>query len=326
MKITFIVWARYHRRSELIAQHFGATIHYICWGQGGKLFQTPVRYLVQAWQTWHILRREGPDVIFVQNPPIFAVLVVSVYSQCYGVRYIIDSHTGAFIGPKWSWSVGLHRLLSHRALTTLVHNKSQEKIVKDWDSHHMVVAFTPGDYPLGENFPLLGDFNVAVIGSILEDEPLDVVFEAASRMPDVLFYVTGNSERINARALAKKPANCYLTGYISYEKYVGLLRGVNLVMTLTTRDHTLLMGSFEAISLEKPLIVSNWPVLQDYFPQGTVFVSNTVESICEGVSNVRRNQITLQQEMSLLNKRLVGTWNSQFKEIQGLIYSGTLEI
>ena len=74
-KITFIVWARYHRRSELLAQHFGATIHYVYHGQMGQLSQAPGRYLVQAWQTWRILRQERPDVIFVQNPPIFAVLV-----------------------------------------------------------------------------------------------------------------------------------------------------------------------------------------------------------------------------------------------------------
>ncbi len=322
-KKIFIVWASYDRRSDLLAQHFGATIHYIYYGQIGRIWQAPVRYLIQAWRTWLTLYREQPDIIFVQNPPIFAVLVVSFYALCFRARYVIDSHTGAFIGPKWSWSVGLHRVLSRRALITLAHNNSQEKIVKEWSCRYMVLAFTPGDYPIGEEFPLAGQFNVAVIGSILADEPFDMVFEAASLMPDVSFYVTGDSKRIDSHALAKKPANCRLTGYVTYEKYVGLLRGVDLIITLIDRNHTLLMGGFEAVSLEKPLIVSDWPVLRDYFSQGTVFVSNDAEEICEGVNKVRQNHATLQREMSMLHKRLNEDWKRQFLELQGLINENT---
>lgn len=322
-KRIFIAWASYHRRSDLLAQHFEATVHYVYFGQIGRIWQAPIRYLVQAWQTWLILYRERPSVIFVQNPPIFAVLVVSIYARCYGARYIIDSHTGAFIGRKWGWSVGVHRLLSRRALITLVHNKSQEKIVKEWGCQYMALAFTPGNYPLGEKFSLSEGFNIAVIGSVIEDEPLDVVFDAARRLPDVTFYVTGNTKCINAQTLAKKPSNCYLTGYISYEKYVGLLRGVDFIMTLTDRDNTLLMGSFEAVSLEKPLIVSDWPVLRDYFPQGAIFVKNTVESICEGVSYARENQVVLQQGMSLTSRQLDEIWKDQFLELQKLINKDT---
>jgi hypothetical protein len=322
-KKIFIAWERYNRRSELLAQHFGATIIFIYWGRAGQLSQALKRYLVQSWQTWRILRQEKPSVIFVQNPPIFAVLVVSFYALCFGARYVIDSHTGAFIDPKWSWSVGLHRMLSRRALITLVHNNSQEKIVREWGCRYMVLAFTPGEYPVGEKFPLSGEFNVAVIGSILADEPLDVVFEAASRIPDISFYVTGDSKRIDSHILAKITANCHLTGYVTYEKYVGLLRGVDLIITLIDRNHTLLMGGFEAVSLEKPLIVSDWPILRDYFSLGTVFVSNTVDEICEGVYKVRQNRVALQQEMSWLHKQLNEKWEGQFLELQGLINENT---
>jgi glycosyltransferase involved in cell wall biosynthesis len=330
MKITFIAWTRYHRRSELLAQHLGATIHYIQYWQPGKLLQVPVKYLTQALKalvrypvqtlrTWRVLRRERPDVVFAQNPPIFCVLVSFIYARRYGAQYVIDSHTGAFLSPKWRWSLELHRVLSRRALMTIVHNKSQEKIVNRWGCRYCVLAFTPGDYPAGEHFPFDGQFNVAVISTFEEDEPLDVVFEAAGRLPEVNFYVTGDSKRIAPRLIAKKPDNCRLTGYLSYDRYVGLLRGVDVVIDLTDQDHTLLMGGFEAVSLGKPLITSDWPVLKDYFSLGTVHIPNTVEGVCEGVRRARLGHDTLQRDILRLRDQLENEWRQKLEELQDLL-------
>jgi hypothetical protein len=68
------------------------------------------------------------------------------------------------------------------------------------------------------------------------------------------------------------------------------------------------VGGFETISLEKPLIVSNRPILRDYFPQSTGFVSNNVKSISEGIYRAKDDQEALKQEMILLNKRIVENW------------------
>jgi len=43
MKITFVAWTNYERRSELLAQHLGAAVHFIYYGQGGNVLQAPVR-------------------------------------------------------------------------------------------------------------------------------------------------------------------------------------------------------------------------------------------------------------------------------------------
>jgi glycosyltransferase involved in cell wall biosynthesis len=318
-KITFIVWARYDRRSELLAQHFRGTTHYVYYSRAGQLSLTPVRYLVQACQTWSLLRRERPDVIFVQNPPIFAVLVASLYAQCYGARYVIDSHTGAFLGPKWRWSIGLHRILSRGALTTIVHNESQQRLIQRWGCPYFLLAFTPGDYPAGAPYSLSEKFNVAVICSFDADEPLDILFEAAGQLNEVFFYLTGDSQQIGRRLLMKKPENICLTGYLSYENYIGLLRGVSAIMDLVNNEHTLLMGAFEAVSLGVPLIVSDWPLLRNYFSLGTVFIPNTVEGVCEGVRQTQRKHAQLQSGILLLQEQLQVEWMRKFTELQHLL-------
>ena len=319
MKSTFIAWVHYHRRTELLAEHLGATLHFVQYGESGKLVQAPFRYVIQAIQTWRILRRERPTIVLVQNPPIFCALIAFLYARGHGARYVIDSHTGAFVSRRWRWSLRLHRLLSNRAVTTIVHNKSQEKIVERWGCPYFVLAYTPGDYSFGERFPLDGQFNVAVISSLRGDEPTDVVFEAARHLPDVVFFFTGNPDCLPQQVLAQKPENCCMLGYLPYSRYVGLLHAADVVLTLTTRDHTLLMGGFETVAIGKPLITSDWPVLKDYFSLGTVHVPNTVEGVCHGVRQAQAEHDALQRDMLKLRDLLENEWKQKLAELQGLL-------
>jgi hypothetical protein len=246
--------------------------------------------------------------------------VAYFFARQHGARFIIDSHTGAFLSRKWRWSVGLHRLLSRQALLTIVHNKSQEQTLMQWGCPHRLIAYTPGNYPLGEPYPLSEHFNVAMISSFDSDEPHDVVFAAAERLPEVTFYVTGDPRQA-PRLVATKPKNCCLTGYLTYDRYIGLLRGVDVIMVLTTVDQQLLMGGFEAVSLGQPLIVSDWPVLKEYFNLGTVHVPNTMEGICEGVRQVQQNLVVLKQESKDLHKRLQAQWENSIAELEHLLGS-----
>lgn len=319
MKTMFIAWDPYTRRSDLLAQHLGATMHHIYHGQRGKLLQVPVRYLAQSLETWKVLCRERPDVVLVQNPPIFCVLFAFFYAWRYDARYVIDSHTGAFVSRRWRWSLGLHRLLSHRAAATIVHNEYQAEIVKHWDCRYCVLEDPLGDFSSATCFPISDQCNVAVINTFADDEPLDIIVEAADRLTEVSFYVTGDSKRISPRLSAMKMKNCHFTGYLPYDQYVGLLKAVDFVLDLTTREHNLLSGAFEAVSVGTPLIISDSQILRDYFPQGTIHVPNTVEGICEGVRRAQREQSVLQQGILQLRDKLQTEWQQQFSELQCLL-------
>lgn len=321
MKITYIAWIGYHRRADLLAQHLGATVHHICFGRQGHLLEAPLRYLVQAKETWRTLCQERPNVIFVQNPPIFCAMVAARYARQNAARYVIDSHSGAFMGWKWRWSLPLHRRLSQNALVTIVHNRSQAAIVDGWGCRSSVIGFTPGTYPDGIPPALNGGFNIALVASFLGDEPIGLVFEAARQLPDVNFYVTGDSSRMPAGLLPKKPGNCFLTGYLPYDQYIGLLRAVDAIMVLTTRDHTLLMGGFEAVSLRTPLITSDWPILREYFNRGTVHVPNTVSGICEGARRAQADLADLQQGVLQLGARLEAEWQQKLSELQEVVWA-----
>jgi glycosyltransferase involved in cell wall biosynthesis len=322
MRATFVVWTHYDRRPELLARQLGATLHYVAWGRRGAALQAPARYLVQAAQTWRNLRRERPDVVFAQNPPIFCGLVAAAYARRCGARYVLDSHSGAFLSPKWRWSAPLHRALARGAATTIVQNAPLAEIVRGWGAPVSLLGFTPGDYPDGERVPLAAAFNVAVISTYAEDEPLGVVLDAAARLPDVAFYVTGDARRADPWLRERKPANCHLTGYLTYERYIGLLRAADAVVDLTTSDNTLLMGAYEAVALGRPLIVSDWPVLRDYFSCGAIHIPNTAEGLCNAVGRARREQAALARDIAALRERLHDEWRLGFAELQGRLAAG----
>lgn len=322
MKYIFIAWTRYNRRSDMLAQHLDATMYHLAYGRHGDIWRAPLRYMVLSWRTWALLRRERPEVVFVQNPPIVCVLIAYLYARCCNARYVIDSHTAAFLSPKWRWSLWLHRLLSRGAVTTIVTNDHLCAVVRRWGCRVTKIGFTPAEYPDGEPFALEGAFNVAVISTGAEDEPLDLVFAAARRLPEVRFYVTGDARRVDPTVLTRRPDNCHMTGYLSYAQYVGLLRQANVVLDLTTRNHTLLLGAFEAVALGTPLIISDWPVLRDYFSDGTVHIPNTIEGVYAGVRQAQREQATLRAGILHLRDQLNTEWTHTFQEFQGLLASG----
>lgn len=321
-KLTFIAWVKFDRRSDLVAKHLGADIHYIQVGKRGSIIQAPFRYIAQTIKTWRILIKENPDIVLTQTPPLFAALAIYVYFLFYNGEFVIDAHSATFLYTSWAKMWRVHRFLSRRALITIVPNKYLEEMVRDWGCRASRLGFTPGEYPPGEDYPLDKDvFNVVSICSFSEDEPVAEMLEAARRAPDIALYITGNINRLDPELVASKPANCHFTGYLPEEKYVGLLRGVDAVMDLTSWEYTLLMGGYEAIGLGKPLITSKTETLCEYFPIGTVHVENTAEGILEGMRQAQREIEKLRQEVPRLKESLDNEWATNFTELRQLLLS-----
>lgn len=319
MKIIFIAWSPYNRRSDLLAQKLCARSYFVHYLQRGRLLQLPVRYLVQGLRTLQILCHERPDMIFVQNPPIFCVLLAFVYSRLCGARYVIDSHTGAFLSRGWRWSLPLHKLLSRRSVTTIVTNNYLRRRVEEWGAHALVIGYIPSEYPPGEPFELNGIFNLAVVSTFAPDEPLALIFDAAAQLPDVHFYVTGDPGRAPSNLLERRPQNVSLTGYIAYSQYIGLLRDADAVLDLTMCDHTLLLGAFEAVALGTPLIISDWPILREYFSKGAIHVPNTVAGICEGIRRMQRERDSLRRDIRVLQAQLQEEWAPRSRDLWRLL-------
>jgi glycosyltransferase involved in cell wall biosynthesis len=165
---------------------------------------------------------------------------------------------------------------------------------------------------------LAGHRNVLVISSFSDDEPLAEVMQAATLLdiPDVRLYVSGNPSRSPVDWASLAPENVVLTGYLSASDYVNLLFAVDAVMVLTTADHTMLCGCYEAMAAGKPLITSDKPVLVDYF-RGAEFVAADAASILAGLQRVLADLARYRVRTAEMEARISRDWDRAFSELAG---------
>jgi hypothetical protein len=328
LKTLFIVWYSFSRRAETLASEVnGQVIFQYEAGLKGS-WRTPWRYLVQAWKTWQVLQREQPDMVMVQSPPIVAPLVVTLWcklrsrSKITGKRvpYIIDCHPGTFHATNWRWALPILRVLARGAVVTLLCNEGAQEIVERWQVKNI---FLPDGLPhftaVSGNVGTEGESRVAVISTFDSLEPIAETFEAAKLLPHVTFYVTGDTKRANQALLARKPENVVLTGFLRGGTYVGLLQNVDGIAILTKQPHDLSCGAYEALSLARPALISDWPGSRRCFKRGFIYVENTPQAIAEGVEKMLREQAELAAEAGEMREEYIETRLPKLKKLKELI-------
>jgi glycosyltransferase involved in cell wall biosynthesis len=140
-----------------------------------------------------------------------------------------------------------------------------------------------------------------VINTYSQDEPLNEILAAAAKLPTVSFHITGNPKHARGHRMGSLPRNAHLTGWLSENEYAALLLGSDVVVCLTTHDHTMQRGAYEAMALSKPLITSDWDLLRKTFHRGTLHVRNTPDEIANAVLQALDKRATLASEMHRLS-------------------------
>jgi glycosyltransferase involved in cell wall biosynthesis len=315
-----IAWAPYSRRSEVFARELRAPLRCVHYLKFQSPPYAPFKYIFQAARTLQTLFEQRPDVVFVQNPPFVSGLVVSFYCRVAGAQYVLDHHSAAF-APAWNWAQPIQKRLARQAAVNVVTNQHWADIVhSSWKAPALVMGDPFADLPPGEQFPIVsGLTTLALIQTFAPDEPLEAVLEAVAQLPDVHLYVTGDVSRRPASFLERKPHNVTYTGFLPDSQYVGLLRAVDAIIVLTSRDHTLQLGGCEAVSAGKPLIVSDWLFLRQFFSRGTVYVNNSSESICQGIREVQRRKSQLRREIVALRAENQQEWHAKLVKLKALV-------
>jgi glycosyltransferase involved in cell wall biosynthesis len=272
-----------------------------------------LRYIAHVFQTLRILSAERPDVVFVMSPPIFAVMTVCLWCRLHRRRYVVDAHTAAFLHPRWRHLQWLHDALCRRALTTIVTNDHLAERLRRVGAHATILRDVPVTYEITARFDRGPEFSVAVVCSFNYDEPVAEIFSAAATLDDVRFYMSGDLadlDHLDRSLLPAVPSNVTLTGFLPVNDYGSLLASADAVLTLTTRDHTMLRGAWEAIYQGTPVIVSDWPLLRESFDRGAIHVDNSAAQIVQAVREMRRRHAEYKAEAYALRERKQAAWQS----------------
>ena len=309
LRVTYISWAESCSRSDHTARELGGTSHMVYAARFGSHVATILfKYVTQWVRTARILRHEKPDTVFVMVPPVFAAMPAFLYAWRHRKRVVLDAHTAAFMLPRWRAFQWLQKLFCRWAATTLVSNDFLAGIVRNAGGHATIVPDVPVVFQDSEPFHSTAEFSVVAVCSFDYDEPIGALFDAADTLPDVQFFVTGNPRKLAPDLRARVPKNVTLTGFLSTSSYAGLLKGADIALVLTTYDHTMLRGAYEAIYQNTPVIVSDWPILREAFPYGALHVDNTAEGIAGAVRVARASIAELHQNARRLREEKLARW------------------
>lgn len=314
----FIKWFPYDKRNEAIAQQFNGKCYFIHYLKQRTNYNVPIRYLMQFIKTLSILVREKPRIVFITNPPIFAVLSVYIYCIFKNCKYVIDSHSGAF-HEKWGRFVFLHKYLSRKALINIVTNDHYFRIYKEWCANSIIISDVVAEYENLVLVPLEGLFNIIVINSFAEDEPLCEIIESANDFPNIHFYITGNINEADKNIIKNAKYNIHFTGFLPDTDYFNLFYSCQAAMVLTKRDNTMQQGAYEAVSLKKPMILSNWKILKDTYPVSAVFVNSEKESINIGIKKIFENYNKYRCESDYIYSIRKKIWEDKCQELDNII-------
>lgn len=320
-RILYISWAESCSRSDHTARELGGASEMVYLKQLGSHPLTIVpKYVGQTLRTLWLLARQRPDAVIVMSPPIVASFAAVLYRYVTGRPYGLDCHTAAFDHPRWKRLQWLQHAIGRRAAVNIVHNEHLQSVVTENQCPSVVVKDVPVVYASGEPYDLSAKFNVTVVCSFNPDEPIDAILEAASRQSDVQYYLTGNPKYLRPNLREALPPNVQLTGFISDTAFGDLLCRSDVVMSLTTRDHTMLRGAWEAIYQGTPVIVSDWPILQEAFSQGAVHVDNSAEQIVEAVRYCQQHQRQLRQGAQDARQARLQRWRATREQLFAALF------
>jgi glycosyltransferase involved in cell wall biosynthesis len=304
-----------------MAHYLGAKSYFIHYfkGKRRRIVYALLKYVLAFFKTLTLLHKEHPDVIFVQTPPIFAVLVVWLYCLLHESKYVVDTHSATFTDRRWVKFLWLYRFLAKRALTNMLHNKPLERRVADWGAPAIALEDGPPILKTDRTYPFCKGFNVVVISSYGNDEPTYEVIEAARYLRTVNFYITGSLSYAPKEILMNVPDNVVLTDYLLQMDYTALLMGCDVAVCLTIHDYKMQCGAHEALELGRPIITSDWPVLREFFSRGTIHIDNSASSLAKAIEKIRSNYSSYFKEIKILREERRADWEKKFSNFIELL-------
>lgn len=321
MKAIWVSWER-QRRSVELAQAFGAKPYFLLETSD----EIPNRLVRTCWlslKTLGVLLREVPPVVFAQNPSIFLTGLLCVVKPIFRFVLIVDRHSNFKFhkGDQFKWRVfrALSGFTLRRAELTIVTNAVLAEHVESNGGRAFVLQDRLPTFSAPERDRGVPAGRSAVcISGYGEDEPLLELIEASSSLPNNwTLTITGNSTKFRERHFQARsvPSRIHFSGFLSEDDYLRLLANADLVITLTTQEHTLNCGAYEAVALGRPMLLSDTAAIRDYFREGAVYSGPAVDSLRESLREAVDNLDELHRGVRDLRTRLESSWRARFAEL-----------
>jgi hypothetical protein len=280
----------------------------------------PLRYLVLGARTLALLARRRPGVLLVQSPSLILAALGVALRGVLGYRLFVDAHNEAVVPfiNRQPWVVWLSRwVLRHADLAIVSNRQLAERVVLQGGRPFTLPDRIPVP-PAVSLRALDGPFKVVLIATFAPDEPVAAMFEAVRGM-DVALYVTGHHHKLDPSVAAGVPTNVRFTGFLEELDYWSLLRSADAIVDLTLMDNCLVCGSYEALALGKPMLLSNNSASVELFGDCALFTNNTAADIRAALGRLRLEQVRLRAAAEGKRSELVDLWTGSARALGDLV-------
>lgn len=285
-------------------------------------------------------------VLFKTRPCILTVaslriaLLAIILRPVFHYFMVVDCHyAGVIPSPNFPGFLrNLYSYIHRSADLILVTNKTHADIIITSGGRPFILQDrvpVPVPVPIDRCAEPSGKKKVVCICSYNSDEPIEEILKAAKLLctKDIIIYLTGdNKGKLSQHGL---PSNVILTGYLPYKKYWQLLWESDLIVDLTTRENCLLCGAYEAVAVEKPMVLSDTTALRGYFTRGVVYTENSGADIALSITKaldvigfMTQQVRELKGELTLLwepkGEALKETLNELCYSVKGIYQKGTI--
>jgi len=319
--ILVIAWTQISRRSEELSKKIGA--EYINLGRVDKPFLKRIFFVIyNFYKSYRLLCLKKPDVVITFHAHPFISLVGIVYKLIHGCIIIPDLHSAAYLDnyklplktiSTWVWK---------KADILIIHNKMSVNYFQNIcpvaaDKLFVLedpIPSPPNNHHKG-NSKKGGIVKGVLISRFASDEPVIECVKKIERINNLQVYITGNylKEKINPADFDQE--KIIFTGFIDDNEYWTLLRSVQFVIVLTTREYTLLSAGYEALSLCKPLLIPNKNTLIDYYQDAVEYFSMDSLDIIKPISNVIERLDYYENKMTELKVVREKKWNNKINSL-----------
>lgn len=317
-KSCWITWED-HRRSRELAEAFGAD--YVALLHPGKRY---VRYPLLSLRTIRHIYKFRPQLVFCQNPSIVLTALLCVLKPWFKFWLVVDRHsnfkfsTRASFNPIWVTFHFLSDFTLKIANLTIVTNSFLKEYIEERGGKAFVLQDKIPNLAKSKKVSLKGSVNFVFISTFSPDEPITEIVEAARGInKNFHVYITGKYKNYKniGHLLATLPENVTLTGFLPEIEYQELLSSSDVIIVITDQEYTLTCGAYEAVSLEKPMILGNTQTIKEYFYKGAVYVDPTRKAVIAGIDAMLNQLHTQKSNVTELKNELNRDWTQRFVKL-----------
>lgn len=309
----WIAWEN-HRRSVEIADKLGAELFVFT-----SRLQRPIKYFPLIFGTIIVLFKRRKSLVFCQNPSLLLAFLVLSLRRILQFRVVVDRHTNFKLATlhnrelRWRIFHALSRYTVKQADLTIVTNDFLASLVTEWSGRPFVLPDPiPNIAPKqGKSLEKKQRPRVTWVSTYSGDEPVEEVLQAAKASDrDFELFITSKppAEVVSRVIQLGLSERVHLTGFLPTEDYYELLATSDVVMVLTTLEHCLTCGAYEATALGRPMILSDTDALRTHFSKGAIYVQPYRSALASSFAEALDSRRELGSSARELKSQLAKDW------------------